>query len=413
MSNSKIIIVDDEPFNVDYLEQELEDLGYAIVSASNGQQALDRIHAEAPDLVLLDIMMPVMDGFEVLARLKANPATRDIPVIVISAMNDLQSVVKGIKLGADDYLPKPFEPTLLHARISSSLEKKHLRDLQQLYLKGLERELDIAREIQMGFLPSELPNVNGWEIAAYFKAAREVAGDFYDAFLLPNGNLVCVIGDVCGKGVGAALFMTLFRSLIRATAIYSPAERASVLREHRDDVANRSDNFSNRNEKQIFTPAERLEHVISFTNNYVAETHADANMFATVFIGIINLQDGRLAYINCGNEAPFLLRAGAVVTTLPPTGPAIGVIPEARFSVKEILMEKEDLLLAFTDGIPDALDMENSSFGSERLLTIVNGSRGEITSAALLKNIEQDLRQFIGSADQFDDITLLAVKRNS
>ena len=176
------------------------------------------MQGEAPDLILLDIMMPVMDGFEVLSRLKANPATRDIPVIVISAHNDLRSVVQGIQLGAEDYLPKPFEPTLLHARISSSLEKKRLRDLQQLYLKSLERELEIGREIQMGFLPSALPQVAGWEIAAYFKAAREVAGDFYDAFLLPDGNLVCVIGDVCGKGVGAALFMTLFRSLIRATA---------------------------------------------------------------------------------------------------------------------------------------------------------------------------------------------------
>jgi sigma-B regulation protein RsbU (phosphoserine phosphatase) len=103
-------------------------------------------------------------------------------------------VVKGIKMGAEYYLPTPFEPTLLYARISSSLEKKRLRDLQQLYLKGLERELDIARNIQMSFLPSELPKTDGWEIAAYFKAAREVAGDFYDVFPIPDGNFACVIG---------------------------------------------------------------------------------------------------------------------------------------------------------------------------------------------------------------------------
>ncbi len=127
------------------------------------------------------------------------------------------SIVKAIQLGAEDYLPKPFEPVLLHARISSSLEKKHLHDVEQLYLKSLEREFDIARDIQKGFLPSELPTVDGWDIAVCFKAAREVAGDYYDAFLLSNGNLVCVVGDVCDKGVGAALFMTLFRSLIRAS----------------------------------------------------------------------------------------------------------------------------------------------------------------------------------------------------
>jgi sigma-B regulation protein RsbU (phosphoserine phosphatase) len=389
MTSPKILIVDDEPFNVDYLEQELEDLDYKTIAAVNGQDALDKVQSESPDLVLLDIMMPVMDGFEVLGRLKANQTTRDIPVIVISANNDLRSMVKGIQLGAEDYLPKPFEPTLLHARISSSLEKKRLRDLQQLYLKGLERELEIAHEIQKSFLPSELPKVAGWEIAAYFKAAREVAGDFYDAFMLPNGNLVCVIGDVCGKGVGAALFMTLFRSLIRATST--------------------TDCFSNSKDTQALTPAERLQHVISFTNNYIAETHGDANMFATVFIGIINLQDGMLSYINCGNESPLLLRKRCVVTTLQPTGPVVGLIPDAEFSVKEILMENNDLLLAFTDGIPDALNIDHVSFGSERLLKLLNGS--DTLPAVLLENIGEQLLQFIGAADQFDDITLLAVKR--
>ena len=124
----KVLIVDDEPFNVDYLEQELDDLNYDTVSAGNGQEALEKMQTESPDLVLLDIMMPIMDGFAVLAQMKADSKLRDIPVIVISAMNDLQSVVKGIKQGAEDYLPKPFEPVLLHARISSSLEKKRLRD---------------------------------------------------------------------------------------------------------------------------------------------------------------------------------------------------------------------------------------------------------------------------------------------
>jgi class 3 adenylate cyclase len=125
---AKILIVDDEPFNVDYLEQELDDLDYDTVTACNGQEALEQMRSESPDLVLLDIMMPVMDGFTVIARMKDEAGLRDIPVIIISANNDLQSVVKGIQQGAEDYLPKPFEPVLLKARISSSLEKKRLRD---------------------------------------------------------------------------------------------------------------------------------------------------------------------------------------------------------------------------------------------------------------------------------------------
>jgi len=388
MTNPKILIVDDEPFNVDYLEQELEGLDYETIPAFNGGEALDKVQSENPDLVLLDIMMPIMDGFEVLTRLKENPSTRDIPVIVISASNSLQSVVRGIQLGAEDYLPKPFEPTLLHARISSSLVKKRLRDLQQLYLKSLEREFEIAHEIQMGFLPSELPGMDGWEIAAYFKAAREVAGDFYDAFLLPDGNLVFVIGDVCGKGVGAALFMTLFRSLIRATST--------------------TDYFLNRKDAQALTPAERLLHVIGFTNNYLSETHSSAT-FATIFIGIVNLQDSKLTYINCGNEPPILLGNAGAITELQPTGPIVGMIPDANFTASEILVEKNALLVAFTDGITDALNNNEEFFGRKRLLRLLDGA--DATPALLLKNIEEHLHQFIGTADQFDDITVLAIKK--
>ena len=385
---SKILIVDDEPFNVDYLEQELEDLNYQTITAINGQEALEKITNESPDLVLLDIMMPIMDGFTVLQKAKADAAIRDIPIIVISANNDLQSMVKGIQLGAEDYLPKPFEPTLLQARIQSSLEKKHLRDLQDLYLKSLEREFNIARDIQKEFLPAQLPEVPGWEIASYFKAAKEVAGDFYDAFLLPDGKLAFLVADVCGKGIGAALFMTLFRSLIHA--------------------ASTTDQLSP-SEKRIFTPSERLLHAISLTNNYVAETHETASMFATVFIGILDPGNGNLFYINCGNDAALIAdKSGKVHTELRPTGPAVGAIPQAKFAVKEIVLGQNDTLLAFTDGIPDTLNINGDFFGNERLRAYLSNSP---TATNLLNNIQLGLTKFIGEAEQFDDITLLALKR--
>ena len=148
MPRPKILVVDDEPFNVDYLEQELDDLGYDTVTAFDGQQALDQVRAESPDLVLLDIMMPVMDGFAVLGHLKADSATRDLPVIIISAMNDLQSVVRGIQQGADDYLPKPFEPVLLQARISAGLERKLRRDRELEYLRQVEQLTAAAEAVQ-------------------------------------------------------------------------------------------------------------------------------------------------------------------------------------------------------------------------------------------------------------------------
>ena len=168
----RILIVDDEPFNVDYLEQELSDFGYELLTATNGEEALEKIRTASADLVLLDIMMPIMDGFAVLDHAKADTTIRDIPIIIISANNDLQSVVKGLKKGAEDYLPKPFEPTILFARITASLDRKRLRDQEQLYLQSLQREMNIARNIQKEFLPEDIPQVAGWEIASYFKAAK-------------------------------------------------------------------------------------------------------------------------------------------------------------------------------------------------------------------------------------------------
>lgn len=157
---AKILIVDDEPFNVDTLEQELDDLGYATISATNGRQALAQVAAEAPDLILLDIMMPEMDGFQVLSQLKAEPAWRDIPVIVISAMTDLGSVVKGIKLGAEDYLAKPFNEVLLRARLEAGLVKKRLRDQEVDYLRQVDRLTAAAAAIEVdAFDPTMLADV--------------------------------------------------------------------------------------------------------------------------------------------------------------------------------------------------------------------------------------------------------------
>jgi serine phosphatase RsbU (regulator of sigma subunit) len=384
MTLPKILIVDDEPFNIDYLEQELEDSQYQVIAAANGREALDQVESESPDLILLDIMMPVMDGFEVLLHLKADRATRDIPVIVISAHSDLQSMVRGIQLGAEEYLPKPFEPVLLQARISSSLEKKRLRDLQQLYLKSLERELEIGREIQAGFLPKTLPHASGWEIAVWLKSAREVAGDFYDAFYLASENMIClVIADVCDKGVGAALFMTLFRSLLRFTI-----EVTDVFGKH--------------------TPADRLKHAATLTNSYITHTHGDTGMFATIFLGLLDPVTGLLTYINAGHESPLIVNEKGDCRSLKRTAPAIGIIPDVEFAVRDVQLQPGELFFAFTDGASDALDPAGHSFGRDRLASLLHN---QTSAEGLLGNIKAELDRHIAEEQQFDDITLLGLRR--
>jgi serine phosphatase RsbU (regulator of sigma subunit) len=383
MDKARVLVVDDEPFNVDYLQQELEDAGYEVITAEDGQQALRQVAESSPRLVLLDIMMPRMDGFEVLKLLKSDPQTADIPVIIISAANSLDNVAHGIELGAEDYLPKPFEPVILHARISSCLERQRLHDLEKQYLQSLEHEFEIARQIQAEFLPGELPVFPGWQLDAYFKAAYEVAGDYYDAFTLADGSLVCVLGDVCGKGVGAALYMTLFRTLIRV--ITSAADGPNQVSDH----------------------PTLIQTTLTAINDYVTGIHQDTNTFTTLFLGILQPDTGRLCYANCGNEPPRLLRAGQM-TRLEKTGPVIGVFPAQTYNCASIQLQTGDLLLAFTDGVPDAVNSSEERFGNQRMFETIVSHPAHPGGA--IASLRAELDAFTRDTRQFDDITMLSVR---
>ncbi len=274
------------------------------------------------------------------------------------------------------------------ANVGIALQNARLWEQENLYRKALQRELEIGREIQAGFLPEALPIIEGWEIAASLMSAREVAGDFYDAFELPDGKVGLVIADVCDKGVGAALFMTLFRSLIRA--------------------ASNLDAFERTRRQSSLSTAERLQRAMSLTNNYIAETHGKSGMFATLFFGILDPGSGKLTYINGGHEPPLIIRSGVPSEILSKTGPAVGAIINSNFKTIETRLDTGDMLFAFTDGVPDCKDPHGDFFGRERLLNLIQGGSG--SSQELIKCVETELHQYIDHSIQFDDITLLAVK---
>jgi adenylate cyclase len=247
-SKPKILIVDDEPFNIDYLEQELEDLHYDIISARDGREALNKVKRELPDLILLDIMMPVMDGFTVLAQLKADPALRNIAVIVISAMDDLKSVIKGIKQGAEDYLPKPFEPTLLHARIAASLEKKSLRDQQRSLLHTFATE-EIAEELMKSGFSLGGRNMDATIMFADIRSFTTYTEqhDAADVVELLNSYFACmfdpisshggIVNQIIGDGL-MALFGTVQRNGDhRAQAVLTAMEMVKVLKDFNESRA--------------------------------------------------------------------------------------------------------------------------------------------------------------------------------
>ena len=380
-----VLVVDDNEVNRDLLARRLTREGHRVELAVDGLDALAKLAADDFDLILLDIMMPGLNGYEVLERLKADEALRYLPVILISALADDDNMVKGISLGADDFLPKPFNPHILRARVGASLARKRLHDNEQRYARSLEREMEIAREIQAGFLPSQLPVIAGWDMAACFLPARRVGGDFYDAFSLHDGlRIGMVVADVCDKGVGAALFMALFRSLIRAFA-----ERTRFL----DDDA-----------------AEQMRQLVDHVNGYIARTHGGANMFATLFFAVLDPASGALIYVNGGHEPPIIIGKAGVITRLDPTGPAVGMMAELRFRVERQSLGRGETLVIYTDGVTDARDRAANPFGEERLLALL--SPAEPSAAATIARMQSAVFQHIDGATQFDDITVLAAHRS-
>ena len=248
MTQPTILIVDDEPFNIDYLEQELEELDYSIITARDGRKALDQVRSEQPDLILLDIMMPVMDGFAVLSELKTDPFLRHIPVIVISAVNDLQSVVKGIKLGAEDYLSKPFEPTLLHARISASLEKKSLRDQQRKLLHTFASE-SVANQLMANGFSLGGKKINAsimfTDIRSFTILSEksdpadtiELLNDYFAAIFEPISRHGGVVNQIIGDGLMALFGITTQSNDHQKAAVLAALDMMDTLKRFNEKQA--------------------------------------------------------------------------------------------------------------------------------------------------------------------------------
>jgi two-component system response regulator len=403
-----LLIVDDNETNRDLLAHHLESQGHTVAQAQNGRQALEMIDKDRFDLVLLDLIMPEMNGYQVLTHMKNGIGCKNIPVIMISALGEMDSVAQCIEMGAEDYLPKPFNPVLLKARINACLEKKRLRDMERLYAKSMELELEIGQQIQRGFFPNALPQLPGWEIAAFFQAARQVAGDFYDAFLLCNGKQAgLVIADVCDKGVGSALFMVLFRSLIR---VFSGQT-------HLCDHLCKS--FISANKKTAGDMIIQQETIdieqsnalvaVALANDYIEKNHSDMGMFVTLFFGILNPETGLLSYINAGHEPLFIVGPTGVKVSLQPTGPAVGMMPDAKFKIEHVQLEPGDILIGYTDGVTEARSLNGYFYTKKRLQSLL---KQPVASAPeLIESIKTSLFNYTENAPQSDDITLLAVQR--
>jgi len=274
------------------------------------------------------------------------------------------------------------------------------------------RDLEIARQIQTSFLPQSLPQLPGWEIAAQFQPAREVGGDFYDAFpMIQNRRLGLVVADVCDKGVAAALFMALCRSLIRAFAQqHHSLNLIDMLGDDKPESGrDKAEGLSRLRRSPPSIGANALKNAVILTNNYIANNHGESNMFATLFFAVLDPATGVFNYINAGHNPPLIVGAGGVKTQLAKTGPAIGLLPDLDFGIQQARLDLHDTLLIYTDGITEARAPDHTFFSEERLVELLTQSTASATD--MLARIENNVRLHIAEADQSDDITMLAVRR--
>lgn len=268
-------------------------------------------------------------------------------------------------------------------------------------VESFAREMEVARNIQRDFLPESLPLAMGLQLEAALQPAREVSGDFYDAFVLaPSGTIVLVVGDVCDKGVGAALFMALFRSLIRASADPVGGGAIQMIGGRRTLV---------RQAIEAATPADLLTRVAGFTNDYIARLHGRTNMFATVFLAAISPMSGEFDFVNCGHEPALVVAPDGAIEELRPTGPALGLMPDQMFDAGTGRLEKDQCLFAFTDGLAEARSPSGEVFGAARLRDTLRAN-GTIPKR-LVKGVLDAVNAFSGQAEPHDDLTLLAATR--
>jgi sigma-B regulation protein RsbU (phosphoserine phosphatase) len=381
---ARILVVDDNEDNRYTLTLRLELEGYQDITVANdGEEALELLRAREFDLVLLDVMMPKLNGYGVLEQLKQEGRLHNLPVIMVSALNELDSVVRCIEVGAVDYLAKPFNPVLLSARIGASLEKKRLRDEVRTHLARIEQELDAARELQIGMVPTFFPPPTPErpvEIFAMMEPAREVGGDLYDFFDLPDGSLCFLVGDVSGKGVPAALFMARAKNLVRLVT----------------DLLRRPDG-------ELAAPAEILGRV----NRELCHDNVGM-MFVTLFLGMLQPRTGELRFCNAGHGPPYRIRGKSVEPLAVAAGPPLGIRPHAIYGTDTLRLDPGDALYLYSDGITEAADASGALFSEDRLAAaLCNASGG---AADLVSAVAEAVTAFVGDAHRSDDITAMAIR---
>jgi phosphoserine phosphatase RsbU/P len=374
LSDCRVLIVDDMKANVDILVEALRG-DYKLSVALGGEQAFAAVHRSPPDLVLLDIVMPDVDGYEICRRLRAADATRELPIMFLSSLEDVKDKARGFEVGGNDYLTKPFEILEVKARVRSLLKAKSYADAVKA---AAERDLRIAREIQMGLLPTSIRTQTqgtGLDVHAVLEPAHQVGGDLYEVLRLGPDRVLVAVGDVSGKGIPAALFMAVTMTILRSMA----------------------------------RQGHSVEELLRLLNDELLEQNP-RGMFVTMQLMVFDVAAHTVTCASAGHHAAVRVPSGcSPELSFPSSGRVLGLLPSEPIGSETIGVNPGDTFVLFTDGVSEAFDADGELFGEERLLahlaSAAGGSAGAITAGLL-----QAVRGHAAGAKQSDDITVVCVR---
>ncbi len=380
----KIMVVDDEvdlePLVKQKFRRHIRDGVYDFIFAHNGLEALAKL-IEYPEIgiILSDINMPEMDGLTLLMKLKElkNPGLK---TVVVSAYGDMDNIRTAMNRGAFDFLTKPINFEDLEITINKTLDeimqiRRGLEEHDQLI--SIQQDLQTAREIQQAILPKvfpPFPDRKDFDIFAAMNAAKEVGGDFYDFFMIDNDRIGFVIGDVSGKGVPAAIFMAVSRTIIRATGL-----------------------------KGMPT-----DECMNYVNNLLC-SESVSSMFVTVFYGILNTATGELDYVNAGHNPPYLLNASGFKSVELTKGTVLGGIEHFNYKSLKLQLSPGDILYLYTDGVTEAFNRQGELFGDERLEALLSANLAA-DHKGIIKTVLSSVAEHASGIPPSDDITMMAIR---
>jgi serine phosphatase RsbU (regulator of sigma subunit) len=372
-----VLIVDDAPANIQAVNAILKET-YKVRIATGGVKALELAKVDPPpDLILLDVMMPGMDGYEVCTRLKTDPETKDIPVIFLTGQTETSDETRGFDVGAVDYIHKPFSPPVVQARVQTHLVLRDIRDQLAQRLHTIQKELETAREIQLSILPREMPKIAGLDIAARYIPMTAVAGDFYDFIAVDNNHIGILVADVSGHGMPAALIASMLKIALSAQT-RNASDPAALLQ------------------------GLNLALCDKFLHHYVTAAYI-----------YLDMEKGILRYAGAGHP-PILhwSSSGGDVKDVIENGMFLGKFDFATYKAVEMPISPGDGCLMYTDGIPETSNSADVQFGEERFREFLGEQRAAPAGQIADHLLEEVFRwSGLSPGDDFDDdITMVAIR---